>query len=322
MSNNIIIDLGGKFLRGLSLKNGYIVKDLNLVAVDNVSKQVKYSGALAQKMANNSLSSLSLITPIIDGIIVDNVSAKFMLQNFLAKLLNTTTFSRIVANCVAPCGLNSKDKSNIEGVLISLGVKQVKFLLAPLADAKYIFREFGINYGIICNIGQDIADISTVENDKLVNGCTLSYGGKNIDQKIVDFIVDKYSVKITLDEAEQFKCQCASLYPNDNSMLTVEGINILKGVSEQINLSSREMYNMLVDTMDKYIQVVNSLMATLPLAIATGIKREGLFLCGGLSSLTGIDKHFYQALNMNVRIPFSADDSVIRGAEMIIRGNR
>lgn len=312
----VALDLGSQFVSVASAQTGFVVKEPSLVAVDAMDgKSIKAVGLAALKMSRNPLSKVKLSQPIVEGTIADKDGALALLKALIAKVLpKNSFFSRAVVLCVVPCALAKTEKQKIEYVLNLINVKQTRFVAAPLASAVEIFKEFSINKGVICDMGADKTDIAVVCSNEIISGCTLYYGGRQIDKDICDLIHKKYNVQISAEEAERVKKACASLYANDVSAVDAQGINIQKGILENIDITARELYDVVANVVAKYCQVVESLFSAVPIEMVTPIKNEGLFLCGGLAQINGIDKYFVDTLKMNVRIPSECATLNVRGA--------
>lgn len=207
--------------------------------------------------------------------------------------------------CVVPCAIISSDKKTIESIFLSLGARVVNFLESPLADSLALFREFHAVKGLIVNIGYDCVDFSVVYYNNIVAGSTLFYSGKHLTQAIAEKIRSKYQVQLSFEQAELLKVNCASLYPNDMSTYTVSCVNLQTGASENINISSKELYDTVVEFVRKYCNVIRSLLASVNDTVCSVASEEGVFLCGGGALLQGLDSFMHTELALPVRV---ADD--------------
>ncbi|MDD3831820.1 MAG: rod shape-determining protein [Clostridia bacterium] len=316
---NIVLELGSQYIRAVSMKDAYIIKEPNLLALDEETKQVKAVGNMAYKLLNSNMANVVLFRPIKNGVPVDSQGVTQILTDLMVKMTGGRLFSNVNVYCVLPLGMSKKDKSTIENVLNQVGVRQSKFLLMPLADSTKVFNEFDTNCGIICNIGGDTTDISAVVNDNIIAGCTLFYGSRQIERDIVQFVLDKYNVKITMQDAEEIKCNCGSLYPNDNSTYITSGVNIQKGTIEEINFSSREIYNTIASINAKYCQVIKSILTSIDTQTSAMLRSEGVFLCGGGAKLTGIDRYFIDVLKFGARIASNPQEVTIKGGQILVK---
>ncbi|HRX13840.1 MAG TPA: rod shape-determining protein [Eubacteriales bacterium] len=317
---DIALDLGSQYITVACAKTGLVIKEPSVVAVDAVdNKTIKAAGLTAVKMSASQLAKVKLCRPIVEGAVEDKDKARFLLKTLISKVLpDSSPFSRAAVLCVVPCALTKNEKQKIEFVLNIVNVKQTRFVTAPIASSVEIFKQFHVDRGIICDMGADKTDIAVVVENEIISGCSIYFSGRQIDEDIVNFVHKKYNLQITTDEAERIKRDCASLYPNDISSVESSGINILKGVLETVEITARELYDVVANVISKYCQVIDSLLTAVPPEIAKTVKNEGVFLCGGLSKINGIDKYFLDGLKMNVRIPSDSDNLNAIGALKLI----
>lgn len=305
------LDLGSSFISSACTKTGFIVKEPSVVALGPGGKTA--AGIAAAKLAKSS--GAKLVSPIVEGAVTDKDKAQALIKTVLGKVLpRNTFFSRTVVMCAVPCAMGKTEKQKIEYVLDTLSVKKVRFIEAPLAASAQIFNEFNADKGVICDMGSDKTDVAVISGGEILSGCTLYHSGRQIDREIAGFVDSKYNVRISEEEAEKVKRAAGSLYQNDLSAAEAQGTNTFKGVAETIEITARELYDLLAGIIGKYAQIIDSLLASLPPEIAPAVKNQGVFLCGGLSNLSGIDKFLLEALKINVRIPSSPDTVCIKGA--------
>ena len=121
-------------------------------------------------------------------------------------------------------------------------------------------------------------------------------------------------MRLPTDQAEYLKLNCASLYPNDTTVVAVNGQNAQNGTLEKINVSSKELYDTVVEFITQYVKVIESLLSSIPQELQTSIKNEGVLLCGGGAKLPGLDLFLHNELGVPVRIAARPEYVTIDGA--------
>ena len=310
----LVFDLGSAYISAGLKKDGFIDKIPAVVAVGSDGQQVAV-GVEALRLHNTVGSGVKITRPILEGAIIDNEGAKALISALLNRLVNykMSAFSRYNVTCAVPCGLISSDKNTIESIFLGLGAKQVNFVEAPLADSVHLFNEFHTRQGVIVNIGYDCTDLAIVAANNIAAGCTLYYSGKNLTEAISERIRTKYMIQLSYDSAEYLKLNCASLYPNDSTIVGVSGVNTQSGVMEHVNISSKELYDTLVEFVRKYVKIIQSLIASVPDDLATLVRTDGVMLCGGGSRLQGLDAFLQSELGMPIYVSAMPDDVTIKG---------
>ena len=101
------------------------------------------------------------------------------------------------------------------------------------------------------------------------------------------------------------------MYPNDSSVCAVTGQNSQSGEMESVNVSSKELYDTVVEFARKYVKIIQSIIATVPSNISTALKADGVMLSGGGARLAGLDMFLQNELSVPVRVADFPDDVTI-----------
>ncbi|MCM1533320.1 MAG: rod shape-determining protein [Corallococcus sp.] len=312
----LIFDMGSAYIAAGLRKDGFTDKIPSVVAVSGDSDQIAAVGVEALNLASAyGGSGVKLAHPILEGAIIDVDGAKALISALLERLVHykMSAFSRYNVSCVVPCGMISSDKKTIESVFLSLGAKQVAFVETPVADSIKLFKEFRVRQGVVVNLGYDCADVAVVCANAIVSGCTMYHSGKHLTEAITDRIKNKYLIQLSYEQAEYLKTTCCSLYPNDSSVCFVTGQNVQSGAPECVNISSKELYDTVVDFARKYVKVIQGLVVSLPPDVAVSVKSVGVMLCGGGAKLAGLDMFLQNELGLPVKLAAFPEDVTING---------
>lgn len=311
----LIFDLGSQYISAALKNDGFSDKIPTAVAYGGQDgQQIIAVGVDAVKL-QESQTGIKVSRPIFEGAVIDTEGVKALICALLDRLVNRklTAFSRYTVYCVTPCGMISSDKKSIEAIFLGLGARSVSFVETPLADSLQLFDEFRARQGVVVDLGYDCVDLAVVAGNQIVNGCTLYYAGKLLTEAIAERVKSKYSVRISFEQAEHLKVHCASLYPNDTTVASVTGQNIEHNIKETVNISSRELYDTIVEYVKKYVTVIQCLMSSAPDNVAPLLKTDGVMLCGGGARLAGLDLFLHTELGVPVRVAFQPEDVSIAG---------
>lgn len=314
----VVIDLGSQYISA-GIVNDISVKMPAVVAVEEgETKQVVAVGVNALNYSRVEAKNVRLVHPILEGAVIDADNAKVLIQELLSRVLpnKAKIFASMKVCVVVPCGLISSDKKIIENILLSIGAKSVYFVTTPIADSNYCFREFHTNRALVANIGAECTDMAVVYGDQIVAGCTLFHAGKSLTQEIAEFVRRKYLVQISLDQAENFKTSCASLYVNDLATYNVSGTNIQTGKFENLNISAKEAYDAVAEHSKTFVKVAESLLNSVPEHVASAIHQQGIILCGGGANLSGIDAYITEQTGLPCKIAKDPQEVSISGGCM------
>ena len=310
----LVFDLGSAYVSAALKKDGFTDKIPAVVAIGD-NDQIVAVGVDAVRMRNTMGNSVKLSYPILEGAVIDVEGAKALISALLNRLVNykMSAFSRYNVTCAVPCGMISSDKNTIETLFLSLGAKQVTFVETPIADSRQLFSEFRVRNSVVVNIGHDCVDLAIVTSNAIAAGCTLYYAGKKLTEAIMKKIENKYLIKMSYETAEYLKLNCASLYPNDSTTVSISGKNTQTGAEETVSISSKELYDTVVEFVRKYTRIIQSLVASVREDLASSARTNGVMLCGGGAKLAGLDMFLQSEISMPVKVAAYPEDVTIKG---------
>lgn len=312
----MIFDLGSAYISAGLKNDGFSDKIPSVVAYEGDGSQITAVGVEALRIASNyNGGGVKLSRPILEGSIIDTDGAKALISSLLERLCNykMSAFSRYNVTCVVPCCMNSIDKKTIETTFLSLGAKQVNFVETPVADSFKLFRDFRARQGVVMNIGYDCTDIAAVCAGGIIAGCTAYHAGQHLTKALIERIKAKYLIQLSYEQGEYLKVTCASLYSNDSSVCAVTGQNVQSGEMESVNVSSKELYDTVVEFARKYVKLIQGVIASVPADILTALKADGVMLSGGGARLAGLDMFLQNELSIPVRVADFPDEVTILG---------
>ena len=310
----LVFDLGSQYISAGLKSDGFIDKIPSVVAYGE-SKQISAVGLDAVNLSRTN-PSVKLSHPILEGAAIDSDGVKALASALIKRLISQriNVFNRFLVTCTVPCGMISGDKKNIESIFLALGARQVTFVETPVADSVKLFAEFRARHGLVVNLGCECADFAVVYGGGIVAGCTLYYAGKHLTEAICKRLSAKYMSKVPFDQAEYLKTNCASLYPNDTTAVSVTSRNTQNGLAETLNVTSKELYDTVVEFVTQYVKIIESLLSSIPQEIVSSVKAEGVMLCGGGAKLAGLDLFLQNELGIPVRVASRPEYVSIEGA--------
>lgn len=311
----LVFDLGSLYVSAGLKEDGFIDKIPSVVAyAGGDSKQVVAVGLDALNMSKTN-ASVKLSHPILEGTAIDPVGVKALITSLLNRLLSKRVnfFNRFLATCIVPCGMISGDKKNLESIFLGVGARSVVFVETPVADSVKLFSEFRARQGVIVDLGYECADLAVVYGSEIVAGCTLFHAGKQLTEAIANRLSSKYMAQISTEKAEYLKLNCASLYSNDATSVVVQCQNAQNGATEELPVTSKELFDTVVEFVTQYVKIIESLFASIPQELISGVKSEGVMICGGGAKLMGLDMFLQNELGVPVRIANRPDYVSIEG---------
>lgn len=314
---NIVIDLGCTNTRILKSGVGVVLNEPTLLLLDPSCKKnsVKAVGNEALSMSKRS-TDFQLVCPLKNGIISNKEYAKILVSNFLEKL-NEKKFFRGNLLWLVPTGLAPNDRNEYINLGYALGYKNVDVLPRVLSACQELEIDVNDKYArLIVDLGGDSTNISVIYRGRVVQGSTLSLGGRDLDNAIKKYLEEVFNMDIDMEYAKNLKQCVNSVLPNDQIGCDIviesdEGNNTLTITA----LELREIYlNFFIKVCDNISKVVK--MCTSDIIGELG--KTGIYLIGGLANITGLDKFIKTRVGMPVYVPERPEYVSIFGAEKLV----
>lgn len=302
---------------------GVVLREPTIVAFIGEPKQrkVRAVGNQAIDMLGKTPEKTTIVSPVMDGFIVDQDACTVLLKEFIKKIIpDKYIFNpRIKAILGVPTGLTVEERKMYEDVCLKAGVSDVTMIENIILSAIGIDLPISTtNGGVIVNIGGGTTEIAALSLSGVVSGCGVNIGGTMMDKALLDFIVGKYSLKIGLSTARKVKTEIGSLYSNDTSYITVSGIDVRTKNLGSVTIRATDVLEALMPYYIRVSEAIESVINMCPPEIASDIYKSGIHVTGGASQILGLDKLFGSRLKLPVYVSEDANFSTITGAGKLL----
>ena len=245
---NVGVDLGTAntllYLKG----QGIVVNEPTLVALHSKTGEVLSVGNEAKKMLDRTPAHISLIRPLVNGVISDFEVTEEILKYFLRKAAGKGLFSRYrVAAISVPTNLTEVERKSVEDAMISAGAGKVYLVEAPIAaaiGARLPVEEPASN--MVIDIGGGTTEISIISVGGAVKSKSLKVAGDKFNDDIIKSIKEDYQLLIGEPTAEELKISIGSALPTDEKLeMVVRGRDMATGLPKEIIIKDAHIRNVL-----------------------------------------------------------------------------
>ena len=230
---------------------------------------------------------------IVDGKI-DFSLAELMLNDFFKKIEIKRKDGLLFLVSLEDMKLSSEYKD----LGYALGISNVEVIPSIVATAYgYEIENFRKSY-LLVDIGVN-TEVAVINNGRILTGATVFNGGNNIDEKIMNYIYNEKGIELSKNTAEKVKNDIATLIPNDERSIEIEGF--IKDTTEysMVTITSKEIFGMVVDEYSKIATAILQVLTSCENEVNSDIKRHGIYLCGASSKIAGIEKFLKLKLNLD-----------------------
>lgn len=311
------IDFGTGTIKVYKRAEGIVLNERNVVATvgKNKEKHPIAIGDKAYEMFEKVPPNIHVSFPMHNGVIAQ-MEDMVALWNFMVSKVSGKKQPKGADFYIAvPSDIREVDQKAFSKVVQEGECKPRKVCLIqkPIADALGMKLDVENSRGImLVNIGADTTEISVLSLGGIVVSKLLPYGGNYFDQQVINYIRKEYNFVIGRKSAEQIKKSLVAAVPV-NETATVVGRNVVKGLPEEVTVSSGEIFPLAKGVFYSISAAVKSMLERTPPEIASEIEKHGIYLTGGSSWLKGMDQLVANETRFKVNTTKHAQRTVITG---------
>jgi rod shape-determining protein MreB and related proteins len=323
-SNDMAIDLGTAntlvYVRG----RGVILSEPSVVAVKTDLRRgprIVAVGTDAKKMLGRTPDNIKAIRPMKDGVIADFEVTEAMLKHFIFKIHRRRHLvkPRIVV-CI-PSGITQVEMRAVREAAKSAGAREVYLIEEPIAAA------IGANLPIteptssmIVDIGGGTTEVAVISMSDIVYSKSLRVAGDKIDNAIVRYVKQKYSLLIGERTSEMIKMMIGSAChesEEDEEIIEVKGRDLIAGIPKIIGLRSGEVVEAIAEPIRAIVETIKTALEQTPPELAADIVDNGIVLTGGGSLLKNLDELIRRETGLPVIVADDPLSTVVVGSGLV-----
>lgn len=322
--HSICIDLGTiNTLIWTDTSSSIVFNEPTVLTIDNQTKEVLEIGYLAGKMAGKTPYNVDTIFPLHDGVIADLDAVILFLKQaiknlHLGKVLRGANFYLATPSDVTPV-----EQKAIIDLATSLGAKKITIdseaRMAAIGSGIDIYSPQG---SLIMDIGGGTTDVAVIALGEIVKTKASHIAGNAFTETIRKHLRTNHKLLIGEKTAEYIKMKIGSVIkPESDTLLEVNGRDILTGLPHSVIISSSDIYKCLIPLAENLVELIIETLEETPPELSSDISQTGLLLSGGGSLLKGLREFLKNRLNIPIHLTPYPLESVVRGLAFIATEN-
>jgi rod shape-determining protein MreB and related proteins len=322
--NNVFKDVGidlGTANTLIYLKNrGIVVNEPSVAAVNTKTNHVLAVGEEAKRMLGRTPAHISVVRPLVNGVISDFEMTEEMLRHFLRRPQANAITSYRRAVLAIPNNLTEVERKSVEDAALNAGCSKVYLVESPTAAALGAgLPIMAPAASLIVDVGGGTTDIAVIAMGGTVVSRTLKIAGDKFNDDIIRFVRDEFHLAIGEPTAEFAKIAVGSAIPIDERLeVLIRGRDMTTGLPRELGMRNNHARMALGKSLRSLIDSVHEVIEETPPELAGDVLVQGITLCGGGALLRG----FAELLGKETGVPVHiADDSltcVARGLGQIV----
>lgn len=321
--NDIGIDLGTTNTLVSLAGAGIVINEPSVVAINNKTNKIVALGVEAKNMIGRTPEHITIVRPIIDGVISDYEVTEEFLSYLINKANNLNRkFLRPRVVIGIPIGITDVEIRAVEDAATSAGAGEVYIVEEPAAAAIGMGLSIDNPSGcMVVDIGGGTTDIAILSLSGIVERKSLKIAGDKMNQDIINYIRTQYKVLIGEKTAEEIKIEIGSALPDDRPSkieMSVKGRDIVTGLPKEIIVDEVDIREAMSSSLAQIIDAVKEILEVTPPELLGDILKDGIILTGGGSLIRNIDKLFEINLKVVANLSESPLVDVAVGAGMVL----
>lgn len=313
MSKHISIDFGTKNTIIAEENSGVILNEPSVAAINLKTGQLVAVGSEAKELLGKTPKDISVVSPVVGGVVADFDVASIMLKSFIENSFPKGIMRPKATVCI-PYGITDVEEKVMLECISRANVKCDFTFEASIAALVGEGVEVSAPCGnMLLDIGGGKVCASVVSFGGIVSATTKTFGGDKMDLSVVDYIKDKYGVKIGKKTAEEIKIKLGSCFGGDGTYLVV-GRDESSGLPKEISVTSDDVFCAVSNCLCDIINVVKATLENTPQELINDIRENGIYLFGGVSQLSGLERFVEENIGIKAHMSKSPIESAALGA--------
>lgn len=308
------LDIGTGYVTAAVEGKGVILCEPAVIALERETGNVIEVGKKAADMMGRCPDAIKLVRPLISGGVSELESTEKMLRAFIERICKNKIFKPTVV-ATMPAGITNLEKRNILGCVLRAGAGRATLIEEPLAAALGIGVMTEKPYGtMIVDVGAGTTSVAVITMGSIAVAKSVSMGGNNFDKIIKTYLKANRGVAVGRLTARKLKHILGGAKMRDETIAAIaKGKDMSGGMPLFFEVTAQEINYAIRDSIDEICKVITDVLEVTPPELVRDITDDGIFLCGGMSNLYGLDKYITEATGIKVKIPGNCTDAAARG---------
>ncbi len=324
MSKSIAMDLGTANTLIYTQKDGVVLNEPSVVALDSRDGKVLAVGREAKEFLGRTPKKIVAIRPMKDGVIADFDVTNAMITFFIRKVIKgMNLFKPKIVICV-PTGITQVEKRAVIEAGTHSGAKEVRLVEEPMSAA--IGAQMPIEKPIgnlIVDIGGGTTEVAVISLSAVAYSESVRIAGDEMNDAIQRYMQDQHQILIGENTAEKVKMAIGTAVPMDETMtFDVMGKNIVNGNPKTVRVNDGEIRDAIREPVGAIVLAVRRAVEKTAPDLVADIADNGLLLAGGGALLKGLDKLISREIQVAVRIDDDPLTTVVRGAGITLSNEK
>jgi len=319
-SNKIGIDLGtANTLVHLS-DHGVVINEPSIVTLNTKTERIVAVGSNAREMLGRNPEHLTVVRPLVEGVISDFDIAEEMIGYFInrAEEIEHKLFRPIIVIGI-PSGVTNVEERAVFDAAYHAGAREVFLIEEPMAAAVAIGMPVHEALGsMVVDIGGGTTDIAVISLDGIATSKNIKIAGDVFNQDIILYFRERFRILIGERSADDIKCAIMSVNPEIELEREAFGRDMMTGLPKKIMVKSSDIFEATKQSIETLLDGVSEVLERTPPELVSDITRTGIYIVGGGALIRGLDKIMSEHAGIPVHVAHNPLESVAHGTGIVL----
>jgi len=321
LGKDIGVDLGTTNILVYVKGRGIVVSEPAVAAINNKTNQVLAVGEDAKNMLGRTPVHVSVIKPLVGGVISDFEMTQEMIKHLLKKTMTSSSFLNFQKVVVSvPSNLTEVERKSVEDVLLGSGANKAFLIEEPVAaalGANLPIEEPTAN--VIVDVGGGTTEIAIISMGGSVVSRSIKVAGDQLNEDIIKFVKNEFKMIIGEATAEDVKISIGSVVPvGERTEIAIRGRDISSGLPREVMIKGTQVRSAISKSVKLIVDSVREVVESTPPELVGDMLHHGIHLCGGGALLKGLDELIAKETGIFTQVVEEPLTCVIRGIGSVI----
>jgi rod shape-determining protein MreB and related proteins len=299
---------------------GILVNEPSVAAMNSKTNRILAVGDEAKKMLGRTPAHITVVRPLVAGVISDFEMTEEMLRHLLQRPKSNSFTSYRRAILAIPNDLTEVERKSVEDAALNVGCAKVYLVESPVAAALGAGLPIMLpSANLIVDIGGGTTDIAVISMGGTVVSRTLKIAGDRFNDDIIRFARDEFHLAIGESTAEFAKIAVGSAIPLDERLeIAIRGRDMTTGLPLEVIMKNTHARAALMKSLRAITDSVRDVIEETPPELAGDVLRQGITLCGGGALLRGLGDLLEKETGVHVTIAEDPLTCVARGLGQMV----
>ena len=309
------MDLGTANTLLYTKKNGIVINEPSVVAIDKDKDKVLAVGGEAKRYMGRTPRHIAAIRPLKEGVIADFDVTRSMIKYFVRKAsigLHLVKPSFVI--CV-PMGITQVEKKAVIDSAMLAGASDVSLVEEPMAAA--IGADLPVHDPIgsmVLDIGGGTSEVAVISLGGIAQAQSIRMAGDAMNEAVQRYIREVFRIEVGINTAENVKKIIGCVTPQEKPLaLEVSGKDLVQGTPRIVMITEGHMREALSEAARQICETVLRALEGTPPELSADIYHNGLLMAGGGSLVKGLDQYIARETHLKVFLDNEPLTTVLRG---------